>query len=54
MEALVTIKVTPQAQRLLRMVAALTRKSQHQALERVLQAEVKRLLLKKYGGPIAP
>jgi hypothetical protein len=43
MEKLITTKITSEALRLLRVIAALTGEKQYEALERILNAELERL-----------
>ena len=43
MKELITIKATPQALKLLRLIAALTGDKQYEVLERALKAELERV-----------
>jgi hypothetical protein len=43
MEKLITTKITPEALRLIRIIAAMTSEKQYEVLERVLKAELERL-----------
>jgi hypothetical protein len=44
MEKLITTKITPEALKWLRMIAALTGEKQYEALERILKAEWERII----------
>jgi hypothetical protein len=43
MEKLITTKITPEALRLLRVIAALTGEKQYEALERILRLELEEI-----------
>lgn len=43
MRELITAKISPEALRLLRIIAAMTGEKQYEALERILKAELERL-----------
>lgn len=49
MKQLVVMKTTPKAVRWLRFVAALTNESQYRVMERLLKAEVNRIVKEKCG-----
>jgi hypothetical protein len=49
-ERLITTKLTPEALRLIRMIAAATGEKQYEVLDRLLRKEARRLQLPTGGG----